>query len=435
MSEFLTTSGLAKRLVEKTGISMEVAKKFSTVFFMIVRKGLKDNETFSVYNFGTFKKTWIEATVGLNPSTGQKINIPAHWRIKFIPCSAVAKRLNRPYAHLKAKELPDDEPDVITEPQSVPIPEVVDASDAEDDFFENNLNDQNIPEDDDDDEIDYSAEKKNLKFLVYAGIALLFLILLITLLLKSCTGKARKDSKKQKAKVETSVAEKDVSLENSEIKDEALQEFDASADEAKIEEELELQQASFLFEYYTVPNGSDYHTIAEKQYGNRHLWPVIYAENKREKPDPDLIGAYSKIKIPELLKGQAGKQQIEDGVMAAYNGYLLMCEKQPDSSRNEERNRLAIRVLVSGEIMSPGFIQAHKNRILPEYAELALNISQNQYVTANRQDYFFNARAALRIASMLTPTSPKTAIHMFVIPAALKIIIATLTARENTMFW
>ena len=384
MSEFLTTSGLAKRLVEKTGISMEVAKKFSTVFFMIVRKGLKDNETFSVYNFGTFKKTWIEATVGLNPSTGQKINIPAHWRIKFIPCSAVAKRLNRPYAHLKAKELPDDEPDFITEPQTVPIPEVVAASDAGDDFFENNLNDQNIPEDDDDDEIDYSAEKKNLKFLVYAGIALLFLILLITLLLKSCTGKVRKDSKKQKAKVETSVAEKDVSLENSEIKDEALQEFDASADETKIEEELELQQASFLFESYTVPNGSDYHTIAEKQYGNRHLWPVIYAENKREKPDPDLIGAYSKIKIPELLKGQAGKQQIEDGVMAAYNGYLLMCEKQPDSSRNEERNRLAIRVLVSGEIMSPGFIQAHKNRILPEYAELALNISQNQYVPANR---------------------------------------------------
>lgn len=384
MSEFLTTSGLAKRLVEKTGISMEVAKKFSTVFFMIVRKGLKDNETFSVYNFGTFKKTWIEATVGLNPSTGQKINIPAHWRIKFIPCSAVAKRLNRPYAHLKAKELPDDEPDFITEPQTVPIPEVVDASDAGDDFFEKNLNDQNIPEDDDDDEIDYSAEKKNLKFLVYAGIALLFLILLITLLLKSCAGKARKDSKKQKAKVETSVAEKDVSLENSEIKDEALQEFDASADEVKIEEELELQQASFLFEFYTVPNGSDYHTIAEKQYGNRHLWPVIYAENKTEKPDPDLIGAYSKIKIPELLKGQAGKQQIEDGVMAAYNGYLLMCEKQPDSSRNEERNRLAIRVLVSGEIMSPGFIQAHKNRILPEYAELALNISKNQYVPANR---------------------------------------------------
>ena len=133
-----------------------------------------------------------------------------------------------------------------------------------------------------------------------------------------------------------------------------------------------------------MPNGSDYHTIAQKQYGNRHSWPVIYAENKREKPDPDLIGAYSKIKIPELLKGQAGKQQIEDGVMAAYNGYLLMCEKQPDSSRNEERNRLAIRVLVSGEIMSPGFIQAHKNRILPEYAELALNISQNQSVPANR---------------------------------------------------
>ena len=115
MNEFLTPSGLAQRLVERTGISLEIAKNFSSVFFMLVRKGLKDSESFSVYNFGTFKKTWIEATVGLNPATGEKINIPAHWRIKFIPCSAVAKRINRPYAHLKAKELPDDAPEVVEE--------------------------------------------------------------------------------------------------------------------------------------------------------------------------------------------------------------------------------------------------------------------------------------------------------------------------------
>ena len=129
MNEFLTPTGLAQRLVERTGINAETAKNFSTVFFMLVKKGLKDSESFSVYNFGTFKKTWIEATVGLNPSTGEKINIPAHWRIKFIPCSAVAKRINRPYAHLKAKELPDDEPDVVEEDEgmysSIPTPVVV----------------------------------------------------------------------------------------------------------------------------------------------------------------------------------------------------------------------------------------------------------------------------------------------------------------------
>lgn len=373
MNEFLTPTGLAQRLVERTGINAETAKNFSTVFFMLVKKGLKDSESFSVYNFGTFKKTWIEATVGLNPSTGEKINIPAHWRIKFIPCSAVAKRINRPYAHLKAKELPDDEPDVVEEDEgmysSIPTPVVVPeevSSEEKEDF--------DIDSDSDDDE-DIEEGKNRLKFLVLAGVGLLFLLLLVSLLIKSCTGRSKKAAK---ASAPKETAEK--------IVDESHAEEEIPAAE-EVQEELEIQdddseglrQASLLFESYTVPTGSDYHTIAGEKYGNRHLWPVLYAANKSTKPDPDLIGAYNKIQIPELLTGEDGKRQIEDSVMAAYNGYLLMCEKQPESERNSERRRLAIRVLVSGELMSPGFIDSHSKRILPEYAQMAKNIVQNQY--------------------------------------------------------
>ena len=67
MNEFLTQSQLAEKLVQRTGIKFETAKQFSSVFFTIVKKGLKNSESFSVYNFGTFKKTWIEATTGINP--------------------------------------------------------------------------------------------------------------------------------------------------------------------------------------------------------------------------------------------------------------------------------------------------------------------------------------------------------------------------------
>lgn len=382
MSEFLTPSGLAVRLVERTGIKLETAKNFSTIFFTIVRKGLKDSESFSVYNFGTFKKTWIEATVGLNPSTGEKINIPAHWRIKFVPCAAVAKRINRPYAHLKAKELPDDEPEVVEEePVSVmPDPIVQEEEDddpAEEEFKKSIGYDPNKgllkraielseKEDDDEDEI---QEKKPVKLFVILGLGILFLVLLLSLLLKACSGVSKKPAKRPEAKkTEQPVENIPVQEEKPEV-----------SEELEVEKQEEIE-AALLFESYSVPMGSDYHTIAEEKYGNRHLWPVLYAANKSVKPDPDLIGAYNKIKIPSLLTGEEGQRQIEDSVMAAYNGYLLMCEKQPESSRNKERERLAIRVLVSGELLSPGFIDSHSKRILPEYAKMAKNIVKNQYM-------------------------------------------------------
>ncbi len=382
MSEFLTPSGLAVRLVERTGIKLETAKNFSTIFFTIVRKGLKDSESFSVYNFGTFKKTWIEATVGLNPSTGEKINIPAHWRIKFVPCAAVAKRINRPYAHLKAKELPEDEPEVVEEEPVSVMPDPIVQEEEEDDPAEEEFKksigydpnkgllkraiELSEKEDDDEDEI---QEKKPVKLFVILGLGILFLVLLLSLLLKACSGVSKKPAKRPEAKkTEQPVENIPVQEEKPEV-----------SEELEVEKQEEIE-AALLFESYSVPTGSDYHTIAEEKYGNRHLWPVLYAANKSVKPDPDLIGAYNKIKIPSLLTGEEGKRQIEDSVMAAYNGYLLMCEKQPESSRNKERERLAIRVLVSGELLSPGFIDSHSKRILPEYAKMAKNIVKNQYM-------------------------------------------------------
>ena len=66
-------------------------------------------------------------------------------------------------------------------------------------------------------------------------------------------------------------------------------------------------------------------------------------------------------------------------MLDAYNAYLLMCEKEPKSAKNEERKLRATRVLVSGELLSPGFLAEHHKRILPEYAEIAGNIVLDQY--------------------------------------------------------
>lgn len=377
MNEFLTQGQLAEKLVQRTGVSLDVAKKFSSVFFTIVKTGLKNSTSFSVYNFGTFKKTWIEDSVGINPSSGEKIDIPAHWRIKFVPSAAVAKRINRPYAHLKPRVA--TEKDLKNPTLTTSMPSAAN---------ENNLDANNL--DGDEEEFFYTSaqyenpaeNKKNgfwLKILGLGAVALLLLAFLISIFVKTCS--SSKDSKEKLPK--TPVKKESNSKVDSE---KTLQEAGSgkepkNAEKAQdAEENAELAQAQRLFEYYVVKTGSDYHSIAQEIYGNRHLWPVLYSCNKNSNPDPDFVASYSNIKIPELPQNQEEKNRIiEKAVLEAYNGYLLMCEKESESPKNEKRHRLAVRTLVSGEILVPGFIDKNNNRILPEYALMAKNIASHQY--------------------------------------------------------
>ncbi len=438
MSEFLTQSLLAERLVQKTSVSYDVARSFSSVFFAIVRKGLKNANTFSVYSFGTFKKTWTETTMGINPSTGAKIEIPAHWRIKFVPCTAVAKRINKKYANLKPravrhaknqkvgpdglyaraskleedskaatvispfaepgseKNTADEKSNFSTGTESKNLPEentgllraaeefraeqaVREAENPESDAYEKN---KNIPEhkmDRDeiydvedgesfDDDFDEQEEKRRPWLFIVLGTAAVILVLLISLLLKNCSPKNRRqnDEKLGDSSAETSGKKNDAEPRNESNTDAGSPYDEIAADE--------------LFESYLVPIGGCYNKIAAEKYRNRHLWPLIYSANKSSNPDPDLIGASYSLKIPEIPKDEKIRNaRINQSMLDAYNGYLLMCEKQPENPKNAKRRNLAARVIVSAEIVLPGFIEKNRDRILPEYAEMAANILKNQY--------------------------------------------------------
>ena len=395
MSEILTQSALAERLVQKTGVSPEVAKRFASVFFTIVRTGLKSSDRFSIYNFGTFKKTWIETAEGLNPFTGEKMEIPAHWRIKFIPCPSVARRINRPYSHLKPKVikeqkvsdngllarasviaqeekpasdstlLPEENSSSVQEPavieddfySSIPVSETVRQEEIED----NNDND------DDDFDVQEDGGKKTWKFIAVLALGALLLALVISLLVKNCSSKKNRNP---------SASDGDPDVQESAFVEEAPENIVPPSSENSEIEEIE---AAILFESYTVPQGAGYYKIAEERLGNRHLWPLLYEANKEISVDPDFIPVSADIKIPSVPQGAERDEKIASAVLDAYNAYLLMTEKEPDSPKNEERKNRAVRVIVSGELLCPGFIDLHQSRILPEYAQSARSIASRQY--------------------------------------------------------
>jgi len=385
MSEFLTQAQLAERLVAKTGVSLETAKKFSTLFFKIVKTGLKESESFAIYNFGTFKKTWIETTSALNPQTGEKIQVPAHWRIKFVPCASVARRINKPYAKLKPKlyretkvktEEPDDENAGL-----LAAAETYRAQQEAEKAAEEEIRPEDIVDENDDyDDLEDSSEKKPIKLFALIGLGILILILLITLLLRSCSGKSKKEAAEPVTQIET-VVEEETPVNPEPQPVEEINETPKIEPEPQPEPKVvPLPVDSAPEEIYNVPAGSNYHTIAELKYKNKHLWPVLYAANKDKYPDPDVIGMRGNITIPPLpTQEDKASNMISAAIVDAYDGYVSMIKEQPDSGKNTIRTNRAIRVIVSGELLQKGFIQANASHFQKDHVERAQTIIATYY--------------------------------------------------------
>lgn len=384
MSEVLTQSGLAQKITEKTGVSIETAKKFASLFFSIVKRQLKTESSFSVYNFGTFKKSYIEESWGFNPSNGEKLFIPSHYRIKFVPCPKVARRINKKYAVLKPRlassELKIDEKEsLLYKAEQINIQNHQKKSllekaqkfkdELQEESLQNtlkeeqkNLSSEEILENQLTLEEDKNQDEKELqkipfKITLILLLALAFIIFAVSLIVKSWSRKTEK----------TQTKEENLSVTNENSQNEK------NISKIGTEDEFEIS-----FEELVVQYGSSYHKLAAEKYENPHLWPYIYEANRITSPDPDLIISGKRLFVPEKPDIEKDKEQISKSILNAYNAYLLMCEKEPSSPKNERRKNLAVRVIVSGEILYSGFIDEYSQRILPEYASLAKNIARHQ---------------------------------------------------------
>ena len=129
-SESVTVSVLAERIKSRLAdksLDDNKIKQVINSFFDSVRRDILDNGSFKLLGFGTFDRMLVDEKERTDPSTGETLITPGHYKIKFVPVSALAKRINKPYEHLQ--------PEVIEE---APAEEgKIEANRAADDFSEN----------------------------------------------------------------------------------------------------------------------------------------------------------------------------------------------------------------------------------------------------------------------------------------------------------
>ena len=74
---------LIKRITENAGISQVDARKALDATFDSIKEALVNEEKVTLIGFGTFSVSVREAHKGVNPKTGEKIDIPTKKVAKF----------------------------------------------------------------------------------------------------------------------------------------------------------------------------------------------------------------------------------------------------------------------------------------------------------------------------------------------------------------
>jgi DNA-binding protein HU-beta len=84
---------LVKLVSEKTGISREAAGQAQKTVIEAIASALEKGDSVSLIGFGSFKVVDRAAREGRNPSTGEKIQIPASKAVKFTPSKVLKERI------------------------------------------------------------------------------------------------------------------------------------------------------------------------------------------------------------------------------------------------------------------------------------------------------------------------------------------------------
>ncbi|MBN1637505.1 MAG: HU family DNA-binding protein [Ignavibacteriales bacterium] len=362
MSNKIKFSELGEAIAVQSGLSKQLANNFLRKLFDYIEDGLYKDGLVRVPGIGTFRLKWKDGREGINPRTGETIDIKGHNQILFRPEAGLKRFINADYEHLKSEvieekieELPVIEnsenkkiPEIISEPfeeelldTKDEIPEekekVIITTPFEEEFpeeklkFEKNsklvFNDilkengkeqkvsfpsaaastyefnpkiSEIPKFKDSND-DYVEDKK-LSFksllIILALLGLLAAVIYFAIFYKS-------DNSVRDNKTITLVDDKDKEINATKI--------DSSKVVTKINEES-----------HTVVKGDKLWSLAKSTYEDPYLWPNIYRVNSNNIKNPDIIKIGQEITVP-LLEGDANNltnkdlQNISNGYEEVYN--------------------------------------------------------------------------------------------------------------------
>jgi len=102
MNEKLLLQDLVVLLAKKSKTTQKKADKFWREFFQLILECIYENDIVKIKDFGTFKLIKISSRESVDVNTGEKIEIPSHYKMSFTPDKLLKNLVNEPFAHFES---------------------------------------------------------------------------------------------------------------------------------------------------------------------------------------------------------------------------------------------------------------------------------------------------------------------------------------------
>ena len=108
MDKKFTTNDIAEILAEKTGKKPSAIEPFLKELANIVNEGITNDNTVKIKGIGVFKVVLVKERESVHVNTGERIVIPGHHKLSFIPEPKLRDLINKPFAAFDVIETQED---------------------------------------------------------------------------------------------------------------------------------------------------------------------------------------------------------------------------------------------------------------------------------------------------------------------------------------
>ena len=108
MKEKISLQDLSVLLADKAGITKKDAETFLREYFEVLNDELIKSELIKIKDLGAFKLSMMEERQSIDVTSGERMLIPAHYKVIFTPDKSLAETVNAPFAFFETTEIEED---------------------------------------------------------------------------------------------------------------------------------------------------------------------------------------------------------------------------------------------------------------------------------------------------------------------------------------
>ncbi len=91
----MTRKNIARIIAEELGVTTVLMQQVVQIVLEAIIKGLEEDGRTELRNFGVFQVKRRKAKLGRNPKTGETVNVPEWWGVKFKPGTEMAEKVRK----------------------------------------------------------------------------------------------------------------------------------------------------------------------------------------------------------------------------------------------------------------------------------------------------------------------------------------------------